>query len=77
MNTFTSLPSGSTSGNAELLDIRVGADGTTYANAGSAVRAQAFTGTDTSLTIPGKAADAEKVGLDTVRYDLDQGKEIT
>ena len=77
MDTFTSLPSGSTSGNAELLDIRVGYDGHTYSNAGSAVRAQAFTGTDTTLSIAGKAADAEYVGLNVVRYDIDQGKDIT
>ena len=40
MNEFASLPPGSTSGNAELLDIRVESTGITGASAGDAVRNQ-------------------------------------
>lgn len=40
MDTFSTLAEGSTTGDAELMDARIGANGITYPNAGDAIRGQ-------------------------------------
>lgn len=61
MDTFASLPDGSTAGDAELEDIRIGADGHVYASAGNAVRGQVEDLND-------KIDDIDDILIDTKLY---------
>ncbi len=79
IDTIAKLQDGSTTGDAELQDIRVGADGTKYNTAGDAVRKQIqaaeakIVPVDDTLQESGKAADAKVVGENISSFKQDLG----
>lgn len=64
IDSFTTLAAGSTTGDAELIDARVGADGITYPNAGGALRGQITKLSDSK---------ASQFTYDTTKMTADKG----
>ena len=80
MNQFTSLQEGSTTGDAELIDGRIGYDGKVYDNIGGAIREQVSELKGDLGKLNDIFAYADNMQISQVqmkRYDIENGKLIT
>lgn len=76
IDNLAKLPAGSTTGDAELKDIRVGADGTIYGNAGEAVRQQVGLLKEDLSQLSAEISDVYegiKSGVIMMSFDLEDG----
>lgn len=69
MDTFTSLKEGSTTGDAELIDARIGANGTKYPSVGKAIREQVGKLNETKVDKLG-ISQVTKVNTDFITSDM-------
>lgn len=70
IDNFTSLPAGSTTGDAELIDARVGANGVTYDNLGNAIREQFRNVNDFTDNFDDMQIPFEKSSSETIEWKL-------
>ena len=76
VDNLSKLPDGSTTGDAELTDIRIGADGITYANAGESVRTQVTDVTNAINNVTGINIINPVTGWITNKYINFKGEEL-
>ena len=70
INSFTKLEEGSTTGDAELIDARVGANGVTYDNLGNAIREQFRNVNDFTDNFDDMQIPFEKSSSETIEWKL-------